>query len=262
MIEIQKAKIAFERYIKQYEKTDPKVQNKRQHTIGVIESAEYIATALKLPKEEIELAKLIALLHDIGRFEQLTQYGSSSDLNTIDHADYGVKILKQNHFINEFIEDRKYDTIIFKAIENHNKYKMEEGLKERELLHAKIIRDADKTDNFKLKQIQDLSNIFNKTLEQIQKEEISEEVYQQFMQKESIDSSKRKTNLDWWVSYIAWIFDYNFSVGLKYLQEHDYINGLINRISYQNEKTRKQMKEIQLVANEYVKQRCNEIGGN
>ena len=256
MIEIQKAKKVFEEYIKQYEKTDPKVQDKLQHTLGVIQIAEYIAKELALPQEEIELAKLIALLHDIGRFEQLTQYGSSSDLNTMDHADYGVKVLKQNYLINQFIEDRSYDEIIFKAIENHNKYKIAEGLNQRELLHAKLIRDADKTDNFILKQTQNLTNIFDKTLEQIEKEEITKEVYEQFMQKQSIDSSKRKTSLDWWVSYIAWIFDYNFSSGLAYLQKHDYINGLINRIVYQNEKTKKQMKEIQIVANEYIKQRC------
>ena len=40
------------------------------HTYGVIEKSEYIGKELNLSNEQIELSKLIALLHDIGRFEQ------------------------------------------------------------------------------------------------------------------------------------------------------------------------------------------------
>ncbi|WP_216649420.1 hypothetical protein, partial [Shigella sonnei] len=34
------------------------------------------------------------------------------------------------------------------AIKNHNKFRIQEGLNEQELLHCKIVRDADKTDIF------------------------------------------------------------------------------------------------------------------
>ena len=36
---------------------------------------------------------LIGLLHDIGRFEQVKVYDTFSDIDSIDHADYGVEIL-------------------------------------------------------------------------------------------------------------------------------------------------------------------------
>ena len=58
----------------------------------------------------------------------------------------------QNNLIRKFIDDDKYDEIISKAIYNHNKYKIQEGLNEIELLQCKIIRDADKLDNFRVKE--------------------------------------------------------------------------------------------------------------
>ena len=54
----------------------------------------------------------------------------------------------------------QYDNIIKKAIYNHNKYKIEENLNDVELLHRKIIRDADKLDNFRVKETEHFSNIF------------------------------------------------------------------------------------------------------
>lgn len=49
--------------------------------------------------------------------------------------------------IKNFIEDCQYYEIIKKSIENHSRLAIEKGLNERELLHSKIIRDADKLDN-------------------------------------------------------------------------------------------------------------------
>ena len=55
-------------------------------------------------------------------------------------------MLENKEFLRRFVENDKDDELIIKAVRNHNKYKIEEGLNERELLHAKIIRDADKLD--------------------------------------------------------------------------------------------------------------------
>ena len=90
-------------------------------------------------------------MHDIGRFEQLRIYNSFIDAETVDHAALGVKILFEGNKIRDFIIDDSYDKIIREAIANHNRYAIEEGLSERSLLHAKIIRDADKLDNYRVK---------------------------------------------------------------------------------------------------------------
>lgn len=147
MVNINKAQIAFKVFLDEYEyKTDLGFELKIVHTYHVAENAKKIAEKLNLSKEDIELAELIGILHDIGRFEELK---ITKELNSVkfDHARHGSKMLFEKGMIRKFIEDNQYDGIIKKAIENHNKLKIEENLDERTLLHSKIIRDADKLVN-------------------------------------------------------------------------------------------------------------------
>ena len=181
MIDITKAKLELKKYLDKYEgKSDLSFNLKVTHTYHVAENSKNIAENLKvthtyhvaenskniaeklnLSKEDIELAELIGLLHDIGRFEELK---ITKELNSIkfDHATYGSKMLFEKGMIRNFVEDSQYDEIIKKAIENHSKLTIEKGLNERELLHSKIIRDADKLDNYRVKQEEKIEAIFPK----------------------------------------------------------------------------------------------------
>ena len=208
MIDIKKAEQAFKKYVSNYDQNDDRIKGKIRHTYQVERTAREIAKDLGLTEEDIELAVLIGLLHDIGRFDQQKNYKSFIDDKTKDHAIIGSKVLFEENLIREFIEDNKYDNIIKKAIENHNKYKIEEGLEEKELLHSKIISDADKVDNFYVKTYQKFESLFNKSY--IGDEDITEDIYNTFLRKECILSANRKTSMDAWVSYIAFIFDFNY----------------------------------------------------
>ena len=84
--------------------------------MGVMKVAGYIASELHLSEDDVELAKMIGLLHDIGRFEQAIKYDNFDDYNTMDHAEYGVKILFKDGMIRKFIDTDEYDEIIKKAI--------------------------------------------------------------------------------------------------------------------------------------------------
>lgn len=260
MIDYKKAKEAFDNFIENYDKDNGKINLKYVHTFGVVGASIYIAKDLDLSTEDIELAKLIALLHDIGRFEQAKEYGNFVDFETLDHAEYGVKILFENGMIRQFIETNIYDNIIEKAIRNHNKYAIQDGLSERELLHAKIIRDADKIDNFRVKAIEDFKNIAN-TLdkEKMEHDFVSDKVYSVFMDKKTIVTTERETMLDMWVSYIAFIFDFNFNSGLKYIKENDYINILVDRIDYKNRITKEKMENIRNFSISYIEDRINSV---
>ena len=105
---------------------------------------------MKLPAEDCELAQLIGLLHDIGRFEQLKCY-NSFEPGTMDHAAFGVKVLFEERLIRRFVEEDKWDEIIKRAIGHHSDYCLKQITNERELMHAQIIRDADKLDNCRVK---------------------------------------------------------------------------------------------------------------
>lgn len=248
---------AFKEYLKQYDINNGMIQLKIKHTYGVISLSEYIAKDLNLSKEDIELAKLIALLHDIGRFEQAKKYVDFKDYKNIDHAELGIKILFENNLIRNFIENNKYDNIILKSIKNHNKLVIEEGLTEKELLHTKIIRDADKTDNFRVKANDRFEDIFNSSKDKLEHDTITQKIYNDFMNNKIIISKERITDMDCWVSYIAFIFDYNFTSGLKYIKEKDYINIIIDRIDYKIKDTKEKMEEIRKHATHYIDKKLN-----
>lgn len=252
MVDFLFAQKAFKEYLNNYDINDGMIKLKIKHTYGVVSLSQYIAGDLKLDSENIELAKLIALLHDIARFEQAKEFGDYRDYKNIDHAELAVKILFNDEKVRNFIVSDYYDNIILKSIKNHNKLKIEDGLSEIELLHAKIIRDADKTDNFRVKANDRFEDIFNSSLEILENDIISDNIYNDFMNEKIIISRERKTDMDCWVSYIAFIFDYNFSSGLKYIKENDYINKLVDRIDYKNKDTKMKMENIRRKAIEYI----------
>ena len=254
MIDFRNAKEMFKDYLKDYDLEDGSIQLKIRHTYEVVSKSEYIAKGLGLDEENIELAKVIALLHDIGRFEQLKLF-HQFDNTKFDHAKYGVEVLFDDNFIRKFVEDNKYDEIIKKSIENHNKYKIDEGLSEIEILHSKIIRDADKIDNFRVKEKDSLKDMFPKIYneETINYEKISQNVYETFLSKKCIKLEDRKTIIDYWVCVIAFIFDLNFDISLKCVRDNNYIDKLIDRIEYRDKETKEKMEQIRNCGKEYLK---------
>ena len=256
----EKAKVRFDKFIRDnYDLTDERIYCKVDHTYNVVKMAEYIADDLKLNAEDRELARVIALLHDIGRFDQAKEFGSfREDVINFDHAALAVRILFEENFIREFIDEDRYDNIIMQAIANHSKYELEErSLTDRELLHCRLIRDADKTDNFRVKTFSSFYLMSDVTQEELENSLISDKVFKDFMSAKCIFRSDRKTGADIWLSYIAFIFDFNFNSGLKYIKENNYINILINRFDFKRADTKNKMELIRAFALDYINKRIS-----
>lgn len=258
MIDIKKAKIAFKNFLEQYDdKEHVSFKLKVVHTYHVAENARKIAEELNLNEEEIELAELIGILHDMGRFEELKVL---NELNSVkfNHAMHGSKMLFEQGLIKKFIEDRQYDEIIKKAIENHSKLEIEDGLDKRTLLHSKIIRDADKLDNYRVKKEESIEAIFptrvNKK-EDMEESLLSDKVYDAVLNKRCVDIHDRITPLDFWVCILAFTFDLNFDVTYKIVKENDYINVLIDRFNYKDKETKERMENIREIINKFVEEK-------
>ena len=56
---------------------------------------------------------------------------------------------------------------------------------------------------------------------------------------------------------IAFIFDLNFDISLKYIKEKNYIDILIDRIEYKNYDTKQKMEDIRKCTKEYIENKCN-----
>lgn len=250
MIDIERAKKEFINYTNRFDSENQNIAMKIGHSLRVMEISKKIAQNLGLQEERVQLATIIGLLHDIARFEQMEKYNTFHDADSIDHGDYGVEILNKD--IRKYIDTDKYDTIIKKAIKNHNKYAIEDGLNKDELLFSKIIRDADKTDIF----YEAVFMFWKGDENEIENGLISDFVYNNFMNCKLIKRTKEnRSKIDSVIGVLAFIFDINLKSTLKILKKEDYINKIIDRFNFNNEETKEKIEEIRKVVNQYIEEK-------
>lgn len=258
MIDLEYARREFDRYLEAFDREDDKIKLKIVHTEGVIRCASEIARRMELPKEDCQLAELIALLHDIGRFEQLRQFNSFEPA-TMDHAAYGVQLLfGEDKLIRRFIREDTWDAIIREAIARHSDYKIEGEMEEQRRLHVLLIRDADKLDNCRVKLVDSMETLLDVSPEEVGRQAITEEVWNACLSHTSILSSLRKTKMDYWVSYVAYFFDINFPETFSIILEEQYVQRIVGRIPYSNPDTERKMRLLEEMVLQYAKERCPE----
>lgn len=229
----------FENYIKSFDLSDENLRRKKEHTYRVIKFCERIAKDLKLNARDRFLLNIIGLYHDIGRFYQYEKYQKFNDWQTLDHALLSVKVLKDN----KQIEDIKEKEIIYKAIENHNKIKIEQGLSEKEKLFCNIIRDADKLD------------ILNLIIEghikmNAYEEEYSDKAIQAILNGQCIYLNDYDRKVDQSLVKIGFINDIVFTFSKQYILDHQIIDKLIDIYISKNPKEKKNLERIRIKVKE------------
>ena len=254
VIDRERVKQAFQEYTGRYDIHDEKIRLKVEHTYRVADISEQIAEKLGLSEEDIALAWLIGMLHDIGRFEQLKRF-NSFEADTMDHATYGVQVLFEEGMIRQFIEEDTWDDVIRTAIAKHSDYELTGITDERTLLHARLIRDADKLDNCRVKLEDAMETLLDLSADEVGKYAISPKVREDAFAGKCICSKDRRTPMDYWVSYVAYFYDLNFRETLDIVAEEQYVKRIIGRVPYTNEQTKKTMEELERQLTEYVRRK-------
>ncbi len=121
---------------------------KISHTERVCTEILYLGRQLHFDANALRLAEIIALLHDIGRFEQYSIYKTFKDSESKDHALLGLDVIKNNKLLDDLDENPR--SIIINAIKYHNRISIPPTEKDPHLLFEKLIRDADKLDIWKV----------------------------------------------------------------------------------------------------------------
>lgn len=251
MIDIEKAKEVFKKYVSDYNAENEKINIKIEHIFKVAEISREIARNENLDDEQISLAELIGLLHDIGRFEQVKKYNTFLDKDSENHAEIGIRVLFDEGLIFQFLDDRKYDEIIKNAILNHNKIEIDKNINDDEtILFCKIIRDADKVDCFRVLTTEDISVLY--WLSDIRKDVIRDEIFEEFVNKNIINYSLVKVSVDLMIAQIGYVFDFNYSYCLKKIKDEKYIDKMVERIDFENSDTKAKMQEILKITNDYM----------
>ena len=77
----------------------------------------------------------------------------------------------------------------------------------------------------------------------------------ELLNKKTIISSTRITAMDHWLSYLAWIYDYNFTPSLEYVEEKGLIDGVLDRIDYKDSDTKTKMDYARKTLHQYISER-------
>ena len=236
---MKKIKDCFDKYVKQFNIDDNEIKEKYNHSYRVMEYSIKIATSLNMSKEDIKTVAISGLFHDIARFEQWVSFKTWQTKKSFDHGDRGYKILSDG-LIDGLISDEKEKRIILLAVKNHNKYKVEDNLEEKEMLICNIIRDADKID------IIETQGSINK------KYKIKDELINCLLKKEMISNNLIENDLDYLFRLIAFIFDLNFDYSYKYLLDNKIIDTKIDLIEKYGDKNLDSLKKDLI---KYMKER-------
>ena len=216
----------FKEYVHTFNMEDENIYLKYEHTFEVVKFTENIAKKLNLTKKQIELAKTIAYLHDIGRFEQVSKTNTFQD-SVMDHADNGVNLLFKRNLIEKFNIDKKYYQVIEKAIRNHNKLEIVDDLEKEEEVFVKLIRDADKVDIYRVR-VKYLDNDF---LEVPSKINIDD-----FYNHKCINLKNRQNKSDSLLCVMAFVYDFNYKETIEVLKETKYYEKFFNNINVSKDK--------------------------
>lgn len=249
-IDIEKAKHAFNEYVKKYNPDDEKIKLKISHIEMVSHIAKEIAMELNLDKEDVELAELIGLLHDIGRFEQIRIYHTFIDNKSVNHGEYGAKILFEDNLIRNFIDTDRFDEIIRLAIINHNRTNIQSNLTDKQKLHIQLIRDADKADIFSILVNDNPINTIEKS--DISNDKISDEIYREFIEDKKINYKERKTSADILVSHFCYVYDLNFAQTKKIIRENEYIDKLYRKFKFNDKITIDRFNQIYVLSKQHI----------
>lgn len=226
-MDFERIEQVFKDYVDKFDWNNEKIRLKYFHTIEVANISYELAKRLNLIDEQKDLAKLIGYLHDIGRFIQVSTTNTFKD-KKMDHASEGVKILFEEGLLREFIQEDKYDEIIKKAVNNHNKYQIIDKVNSEELLFANIIRDSDKIDIFRV-----CSTENKYKMEGVP----SIKVLECFDKEISVNLQDIKTKSDSTLCVLAFIYDFNYKESIELLKEKGYYIDFINSIEVSNENT-------------------------
>jgi putative nucleotidyltransferase with HDIG domain len=226
-------------YMNQFVTDDEEVMQgiriKMNHTGYVTAIARELAQHLALSEHDVQLAEIMGLFHDVGRFRQYSIYKTFNDAQSEDHADLGLKVLAEEMPYMADLSAEDADLVRY-AIKYHNKKEIPADATGKYLLFAKLLRDADKLDIYRvLAPFLEPENADKapKFIKAHASERISPEFIHAFVAGEQADYRKLKTLGDRKLVRLLWVYDVNFGWTLQKMVERGYIQKVIDHLPEQ-----------------------------
>ena len=225
---------------------------KENHCRRVSREISGLGAELGLDESELNLAEVIGLLHDVGRFEQYSRHGTFVDALSVNHARLGSRIIENSGILEEIEPFEK--EIIHRAIINHSGLRVPPHEDERPAFFSRLLRDADKLDIWKV-MLDYYSGGGGENdavgLNLPPEGEVSEEVLEDLYAARPVDASNLRNQNDFKLLQIGWIYDINFAPAMLRVLERGYLERLAALLPESEE-----VKEAVNAAIEEARRRC------
>jgi len=202
---------------------------KKDHTLQVQDVIRTITAQLRCDEALTLMGLAAALLHDVGRFRQYMEYGTFADSRSEDHAELGLKVIHENNLLDDC--HVRHAQIIEFAIRHHNKLALPQEGDEESLYLARILRDADKVDIFRVVTgyyHDNDSEAISAMLGLPDNDVISQPICEQILEGRIPRMEYLASCNDLKLMQMSWIYDINFPVTLRMIHERGYLE-MLNR---------------------------------
>lgn len=226
---VQNLRTWFDQYVTSFKSGDPAYDQsivlKDEHTRRVCDEIIYIGKGLGLPENDLRFAEVIALFHDVGRFEQYARYRTFNDRESVNHAELGVQILRERRVL-DVVEEAERD-LIMRAVAYHNRAALPQDETERCLLFSRMVRDADKLDIWRV-----FLDYFAQKDEKADPTVVhflpdtpgfSTNICKDLLNRKYVSYSDIKNLNDFKLLQIGWVYDLNFGPSFRRLGERGYV---------------------------------------
>jgi len=233
------ARKAFDTYVSAYDPQNPRIALKVDHTLRVAVLCDRIARAQGngnpgLIDEDVDLAWLCGLLHDIGRFEQVRRFDTFNDAASVSHAALGSDVLfvpdaKGDKLIRSFVADDDEDELIRTAIATHSAYRLPADLDSRTRTYCDILRDADKIDILAVNCLCPIEDIYGVTEHDMRTSKLSPAVVETFYEHRTIPRDIRQYPADILVGHICFAWELVYSESRRITRKQGYLDRMLSR---------------------------------
>jgi HD superfamily phosphohydrolase YqeK len=222
----------FHQYINTFHSQDLQIQCnidlKYEHILRVRDVIIEIAISEGLANDQVRLASVMGLFHDIGRFIQFTKYRTFADNKSENHALLGIHELKKNKILDILKNDDR--NLILTAIANHNRKEILPETNGKALFYSKLLRDADKIDIWRvvIDYYETPEAGLNRALQLdlLDTPTYSFEILQEVENGSIIRMEDLSTLNDFKLLQAAWIFDLNYIRSFEIVKQRRYIERL------------------------------------
>lgn len=230
------ASARFVRYVYDFinkQPQNPRFKTKMFHSFSVAKNSVEIAKALHLSEEEQDIAWLIGILHDIGRFNQAYNYGTFMDKKSISHAQESINVLFNCDpmLIRRYINESYYDVIIFKAILHHSDKELPLDLTKKEKQFCQILQDADKIDILRSGFTEPLNIYLSDPKFEKFTSRISTELKIDILSHRLVDSSHIENSSDAYIAALSFVYGLHYDASRTMLYNMNYLSIYIDHFN-------------------------------